>query len=348
MDQAAHFIEQVTRLTTTRDRNSAEAILADVMHQLLRPDEVNLVELVPVDGVVHCVCLAHLLQGTPQPDVPPAWFPPSASPTLADCPIRMESVDGQAPRTLRVSDGEAHWLIVPVVTETAQTYLLELRGHSPWTECAQKITEGCARMYQNFLNLLDYGERDTLTGLLNRKSFDETFFKTTQMPAFSHRDNYTPDQRSLSPGASWLGVIDIDFFKRVNDRFGHLIGDEVLLLVARLIQSTFRHDDRVYRFGGEEFVVLLRATDADAAHASVERLRRQVDAYRFPQVGQVTVSVGFSLIRQHDTPSGAFDRADRAVYHAKAHGRNQVCCFEQLEPQGTTGDSSDQNTVELF
>jgi diguanylate cyclase (GGDEF)-like protein len=146
----------------------------------------------------------------------------------------------------------------------------------------------------------------------------------------------------------YIGVLDIDHFKSVNDTYGHLIGDEVLLLLSRLMRSCFRYHDRLYRFGGEEFVVLMRCNcDADAGRA-FERLRTSVAAYAFPQVGRITVSVGFTELKSGDTPSSAFERADKAVYWAKTHGRNQVCSHADLVKRGELEDDSKVGDVELF
>ena len=100
--------------------------------------------------------------------------------------------------------------------------------------------------------------------------------------------------------------------------------------MAGLMRANFRFHDQIYRFGGEEFVVLMRCADHADAAAALERYRQKVQAHNFPQVGPTTVSVGFSALRSDDTPSSAFDRADKAVYYAKAHGRNQVCSYAEL------------------
>jgi diguanylate cyclase (GGDEF)-like protein len=143
------------------------------------------------------------------------------------------------------------------------------------------------------------------------------------------------DRRQLKVAEGyWLAVLDIDHFKRVNDNFGHLIGDEVLLLMARLMRSSFRFHDQLYRFGGEEFVILMRCAGHDDAQAVLNRFRRTVEAYAFPQVGTITVSIGFAPLQGDDTPSAAFGRADKAVYFAKGHGRNQVCSYPQLVAAG--------------
>ena len=130
--------------------------------------------------------------------------------------------------------------------------------------------------------------------------------------------------------------------------FGHLIGDEVLILVARLMRSSFRSHDRVFRFGGEEFVVVLRCADHASAYAALERFRRNMEAYDFPQVGQKTASVGFTQILPGDSPSAACERADQAVYHAKRNGRNQVCSESDLVDRGLLKADVKVGDIELF
>jgi diguanylate cyclase (GGDEF)-like protein len=207
-------------------------------------------------------------------------------------------------------------------------------------------------MYGNVLDMLDYSECDALTGLWNRKPFDDLFYKTlrptepvepTPLPTIAEEHRAT-----LSPSNFWLAMVDIDHFKQVNDTYGHLIGDEVLILVARLLKTSFRAYDRVYRFGGEEFVVVLRSDDHDAAVAAVERFRIAMANYEFPQAGRITASVGVTEIRAGDSPAAACERADQAVYYAKHHGRNQVCSEADLVRRGLLKVDLKVGDVELF
>jgi diguanylate cyclase (GGDEF)-like protein len=122
----------------------------------------------------------------------------------------------------------------------------------------------------------------------------------------------------------------------------------VLLLMSRLMRSSFRFDDRLYRFGGEEFVVLMRCADGEAAAHAFERLRGNVERHPFPQVGHITVSIGFTELKTGDTPNGAFERADKAVYFAKGHGRNQVRHHAELVASGHLADDAKIGDVELF
>ena len=193
-----------------------------------------------------------------------------------------------------------------------------------------------ARIYGSQIKLLDYSELDTLTRLLNRKTFDETFDRLlTASSSETAADGFGDRRNQLDDGSpAWLCVVDIDHFKRVNDSFGHLFGDEVLLRMGDLMRKTFRGGDRLFRFGGEEFVVILNAVDQTQAAIGFDRFRTSVENHEFPQIGQVTCSIGFTAVSAMDVPTDVVGRADEALYFAKEHGRNQVCCYERLVAEG--------------
>ena len=160
---------------------------------------------------------------------------------------------------------------------------------------------------------------------------------------FSAEDGASPAE----PVQQWLAVVDIDHFKQVNDRFGHLYGDEVLILLANILRTSFRSHDRVFRFGGEEFVVLLRSTTLATAHRVFNRFRLAVQEYAFPQVGNVTVSLGF-VSTTRGSPVEILGQADQALYYAKEHGRNQVCFYDDLIASGQLAAKVANDDVELF
>jgi len=219
--------------------------------------------------------------------------------------------------------------VLPLPVEVGYPGVLEIASEQPLDMPALRQLQALLKVFGNFQNLLESSQRDALTGLLNRQTFDTSFLKASMMPAAGIL-TVDGDRRGQAAPVHWLAVVDIDFFKRVNDGFGHLIGDEVLVLVARIMRQTFRHYDRLYRFGGEEFVIMLRGGSENDALSALERFRTNVEKYPFPQVGQVTVSIGFTEVMRHDTPNEAFSRADRAVYQAKHHGRNRIFCYEAL------------------
>ena len=156
---------------------------------------------------------------------------------------------------------------------------------------------------------------DALTGLPNRRYFEE-------FCGLIGRHRRSDDD----PGVGVL-MVDIDWFKRVNDTYGHEVGDQVLRAVAKAIAETVRDGDVPARFGGEEFAVLLRHATREVAIEVAERVRLAVDQLdlREWRVPGVSVSVGVAVGIGHDEPIGELlDQADRALYRAKRGGRNQV------------------------
>lgn len=188
----------------------------------------------------------------------------------------------------------------------------------------------------NYHGLLDYSELDSLTGLNNRKTYDENFDRLlASIPSGADsRDGVERRHESGAQESFWLGEVDIDHFKRINDNFGHLFGDEVLLRMANLMRHCFRATDAIYRFGGEEFVVVLRSTSKENAERVFERFRNAVEVHEFPQVGRVTCSVGFSRIDPGLMAAEILGQADAALYFSKENGRNQVNCYGELVEQG--------------
>lgn len=188
------------------------------------------------------------------------------------------------------------------------------------------LLEALVKIYGNQHFLLTRNDRDGLTGLMNRAAFDDRLSRIIGQLA--------NDKRSSSERNICLAILDIDHFKKVNDNFGHLIGDEVLLHFAQLMTRTFRHYDQLFRYGGEEFAVLLHNLEVDGALLVLERFRLSLENYRFPQVGQCMVSAGVVQIRPNELPPLIIDKADRALYYAKRNGRNQIQAYERLEAEG--------------
>ena len=265
-------------------------------------------------------------------------------PALAECIAQHKTI-----AELIGPNGEVTiWL--PIWLNDKANVCLEITNPTPYNGQSIQVIEGIVSVYRNFQNLLDYSERDSLTGLLNRKTFDDQLAKMLAANPESD-DPVSPDHERRGPTdrkEQWLAVIDIDHFKRVNDQFGHIYGDEVLILIANLMLSSFRAQDRVFRFGGEEFVVLLRATTLENAKKIVERFRANVESYEFPQVGKITVSLGFAHIRSFESPVVILGHADQALYYAKTHGRNQVCHYDELVENGSLQAELRKDDVEFF
>ena len=165
-----------------------------------------------------------------------------------------------------------------------------------------------------YLQAMQTAARDALTGVGNRTALEITAEREIALA-----------RRNMQPSA--LLVIDIDHFKRVNDEYGHHAGDAVLIETTRQLKLNCRDSDSIFRFGGEEFVVLLSQTDEIGALAIAERIRHAIDAMRVPYEGhsiRVTASIGVARLNPGEGFPGWFDRADRALYLAKQAGRNRV------------------------
>lgn len=336
-------------LTGFRDRDVLDVSLVSALRDLLRPDSLAIYRPVGDVGRQRWLTRARLRAHETTPSADSVWVELDDLPGLACWPHHQRCLEQQTQQAVVVES--QLMTLFPMATDRDNGGVLEVRTPGPLSDEQTRLVGSILRVYRNFEGLLDYSERDTLTGLLNRKTFDGSFMRlaqSTAQPPVERVVKDCDDRRCTTSSTSWLGVIDIDHFKRVNDNHGHLIGDEVLLLVARLMRSSFRFQDQLFRFGGEEFAVLVRGCNAEQAAAVFERLRCNVESYVFPQVGRITVSVGYTALRAADTPTAAFERADRAVYHAKQHGRNQVANHAELLKRGVFVEEARAGDMELF
>ncbi|MGB2833231.1 MAG: GGDEF domain-containing protein [Methylotenera sp.] len=245
--------------------------------------------------------------------------------------------------------GEPNTKLFPIKNLTGQTVSIigvevELASMSQETNLNLDITiPKLLQVYQNFTGLIKDNECDALTGLLNRKTFDYRVNKI-----FTQIQKATNGNNDQSNRVFFLAIFDIDHFKRVNDQFGHLIGDEVLLLISQLMRQSFREADPLFRFGGEEFVGIFECNNINDIHHVLERFRSKVEQFEFPQIGKVTISSGYTTISAFDTSSQLIDHADTALYYAKNHGRNRIDFYEQLIAEGQLEEIKKEGEIELF
>jgi diguanylate cyclase (GGDEF)-like protein len=206
------------------------------------------------------------------------------------------------------------------------------------------LIQGILEVFTNYFALLDTSQRDPLTGLLNRHSLESNLDRLWNVPSARRHD---ARNRIQSNDSFWLCVIDIDFFKKINDTFGHIMGDEVLIMVTRLLQSAFRKTDLLYRYGGEEFIAIIGARDLSAARQTFERARSKVEAFNFPQVGHVTISGGFAMADPGVLPQEIIHRADSSLYVAKGEGRNRIYYYSDLLERGALKEAA-TGSIDLF
>lgn len=153
---------------------------------------------------------------------------------------------------------------------------------------------------------------DALTGLRNR------------FGAFAELEELEAETRHRNEHLALL-MIDIDWFKVINDRYGHPQGDAVLAVIARKLNDVLPPTSRVYRWGGEEFLVAYVGQTRDEAQAMAEKIRISIETYDFEKVGHLTVSIGVAFLEAGQSVTTTLTRADKALYDEKAGGRNQCC-----------------------
>ena len=340
----SQLADHLAHLTGHRDRDVLDTTLAAALRDLLRPRCVSIHRCVGGEGQARWLTRARLGAGDVAAHADPLWVDLESLPRIEDFPQRAAALVQDSPVVVL---GQPVTTVFALITDREVVGVVEVETVVAIDPEHLRLVGSILRIYRNFQELLDYSERDTLTGLLNRKTFDEAFYKiSAAVPsgAGAHGDR----RCDTGPPRHFIGVVDIDHFKRVNDRFGHLIGDEVLLLLSRLMRSSFRFHDRLYRFGGEEFAAVMRCASREHAAGAFERLRTNVGDYDFPQVGRISISIGYTEVQAGDTPSAAFRRADEALYWAKGHGRNQVCSHAELLLHGHAAAASATGDVELF
>ena len=344
-----HILKHVESITQQRDRPLLELGVASALFEVVRAREVNLFKVIYGQGMPRVERVTHVGQdGVRYVDTD---FVDTIETEVIDARAEMAAcvMDRQIVRRHDLDRG-VYVHCFPVDVDRRVLGVLELVTPHVLDDEQMGTAEGFLGLYRNYLNILDYSERDTLTGMLNRKTFDDNLGKLLAgLTPSGGNGSSLPARRAVECGRHWLAVIDVDHFKRINDHYGHLYGDEVLLLLARIMQQSFRHQDKLFRFGGEEFVVTLRAASEDEVRTALERFRSTVEKHHFPQVGQVTVSAGYTLISTSDTIPEIVGRADEALYVAKENGRNQIASYEAALSSGKiVSREKPDNDIELF
>lgn len=290
-----------------------------------------------------------LLELTVQPEEPHFnWF---ANRRLADPSTQLVSSLDSLKRSVTENKQGKIELWVPV-TGSEKKLALFLRAENLTPE-NKSLISAFARVYGNYLRVLVECEKDKLTGLLNRHSFERHLRQMLSKQASTQKQlqKEIPERQAHIGDTPWLVILDIDHFKKVNDVFGHVCGDEVLLTLSQKMSSYFRSTDYVFRFGGEEFVIILEPATQSDAFKKLNEFRRSVEEDRFPLVGKITVSIGFARASQNDFEQVLMEHADKALYYAKEHGRNAVYCYEQLIEDGLLSEQPaklDDSDIDLF
>ena len=164
------------------------------------------------------------------------------------------------------------------------------------------------------LELKKISVTDKLTKVFNREKLDNEIKKEL------FRSERTKEKFSII-------MLDIDYFKSVNDSFGHQVGDDVLVEFASIIQTHIRRIDTLGRWGGEEFIIICPNTSKNGAIKMADDIRKLVEAHNFPILGKKTASFGVTTYQENDNENSIIHRVDMAMYQAKNNGRNKVVFF---------------------
>ena len=327
--QRARQLEAINTIaqqsTAVMDLEDLLARVCSVIQQAFQVSHVSLFLREEGDLVLR----AH--QGTLTPCVPPGGrFPASQEPwrrVIATSGTVIEKDLAAAPECVRLFKESGSRMSIPLISFGQTLGVLTLHSSQPnaFRESEPQSLESVADICANSIQNAHYVDRvkqlaylDGLTGIFNRRFFELRIVEEIERA------------RRYGTGMAVI-MADIDQFKRLNDEFGHLLGDEVLRQVSSLFHQQLRKIDVVCRYGGEEFAILLTQTNAQQAHAIAEKLRRLVEGWQFPGVPRtVTISAGVAAFPAHGKNRDEMIRAaDNGLYAAKQAGRNRVCLTNQ-------------------
>lgn len=195
-----------------------------------------------------------------------------------------------------------------------ETQSLAITSHAMQDQLNQSNTE-MEQLRAELAQVRQIAVTDGLTGLLNRRAFDQSLTKIIQQPESTN---------------TYLSILDIDHFKRINDNFGHTVGDNVIKFVASLMKKHADEHHYVARYGGEELAIIMPETPKEKAIEISENIRLEMEKSRLKrktdnqQLGQITISIGIAELQYNDDSEAFITRADTALYKAKESGRNKV------------------------
>lgn len=351
----ATLTEHLIRLTDHRDRDLLELTLAKALIDLVPIQRVVVARVLIADQEKRWLDAVSLDARGGGTVADPLRVDFLSLPRLDEAYDRLRSLRGR--QEIEVAwAGEAGPRIyyVPLFADSRaedEQGVIEIHAAGVMAPEDKLLMEQLHHIYRNMYALLAYSDRDALTGLLNRKALDDTFYSAVLeeldgVVAEVKTQAAGRERRHRVPPNYWLGTVVIDDFHRLNDKHGHLIMEEVTLLVARILNTSFRTQDRLYHFGDEQFAVLFHCPDEALALGAFERLRANVERHTFAQVGRVTISAGFTRVLADDTPSTALERSQDAIDVAQRNGGNTVCSQQELSRRGVVGEVARTGSVD--
>lgn len=344
------ILQSVIEITRQRDLDSLEYSLATTLAEMVPAQSISIYRKeseMDISEAVEVVKLTVSEHG--DGDTKYTW---SSTPTIIDDDPQLEKcMDSMAPLHYTLESGLTR-LIMPVLCDGHTIGALSI-GIDADIDPYRTLIEAFTKIYANYLTIFNESERDKLTGLYNRRTFDNKLRRLFTAQKFrkdlSMRPQDIADRRHThAESSAWLGIFDIDHFKKINDSFGHVFGDEVLLTISHKLRECFRSSDLLFRIGGEEFVVILEPVNKHTAHTLFDNFRKTIAAHLFSQIDAVTISIGYAKIMERDYPPEILERADKALYYAKDHGRNCIYNYERLIKDKLITPQKKSGTIDIF
>ncbi|MBT1444689.1 GGDEF domain-containing protein [Shewanella sp. JM162201] len=313
-----HLLNSVASITEQRQLQSLASSLIETIEQTMGVDQVAVINVGDVPHFPQMMSSSGFALGlSPLP------------PCVQACVERGEVILCELTTPCKVA--------LPIKMNDVVVKVLLINDIEP-DEAQITMLRAFSRIYENFARVVQDSQTDSLTGLLNRKAYDARLF---------HMFTCIRNETRRAP-YFWILTFDIDFFKKINDTLGHLYGDEVLLKLSRIMRECFGSDDAQFRFGGDEFVVLLDNKSQHEVEVLCRQLLQQAATIYHEKIGPVTLSIGIAALNLEDNPASVMMKADKALYFAKENGRNRWAFYHQLIQQGDMLPPHIDDDIELF
>ena len=343
------ILQSIVEMTRQHDLDSLEYSLAATLAELVPAHRISLNKFLKDDEYGQLEEVVHLTIETGSKNKPRYKWNHEPKIIKTDEYITLCS-EGLKP--VNYKNNGMICLLMPILSRNKIIGVLSIDSNQELSEF-ETLIDGFTKIYGNYLYILNESERDKLTGLFNRRTFDNKLSRLLKMQHTKQQEyifskSIDEKRKIIDTSYAWLVMLDIDDFKVVNDTFGHLYGDEVILLISQKMKECFRNTDLLFRFGGEEFVIILEPIPADKAHTVLNNFRKAIADHNFPQIDKVTISIGYAVIGENDYPPTILNLADLALYYAKEHGKNCTYNYESLVADGEIQDQKKSGAIDLF
>lgn len=343
-------LESVIEITKQRDIDSLEYSFVATLAELVSPSSISINKLLDEEDTKSIEEVVRLdIMINKKGEYEYIW---SEAPSLLQSDENIEQCLNSGKHLIVEKDPQSISLLMPLGGGEKPLGLVTVCGGAG-INASLDMLKAFVKIYENYLFILNESERDKLTSLFNRRTFDSKLERLLKFQENAQKktigSGLVDNRRKLLPDSTaWLVIIDIDHFKKVNDTYGHVCGDEVILMLSQKMRECFRNTDLLFRFGGEEFVIILEPIPEEMAKLTLQRFRKTIEKSRFPLVGSITISIGYSKISKSDYPPTVLDNADKALYYAKENGRNRVYSYEELVESRVFVESDKSGSVDLF